>query len=233
VFRAFAAANPQISQAVALLPSTLQQTKTTLVNVNSFAKVLGPSLESLRPAFRQLNVANKEVLPFVKEAYPITKNKLRPFVRSARPYVRDLKPAAQDLATATPDLTGAFHEINRLVNIGGFNPNGREKVTGNETQDKKRDEGYLFWLGWTTHLGQSLFSTSDAQGPFRRSLIGFNCSSLRAIVDRTPLNEVFYGVTNALADPAVCGNNQVNPGPLGGLPLPLPKGQAAKKGGKG
>src|SRR3954468_7472455 len=122
VFRSFAAANPEISQAVALLPSTLEQTKHTLVNVNSFSKVLGPSLESLRPAFRQLNVANHQVLPFVKEAYPITKNKIRPFVRAARPYVADLKPTAQNLAVATPDLTAAFHELNRFFDIGAYNP---------------------------------------------------------------------------------------------------------------
>jgi phospholipid/cholesterol/gamma-HCH transport system substrate-binding protein len=228
VFRAFAAANPQITQAVGLLPSTLQQTKQTLVNVNSFAKVLGPSLESLRPAFRELNVANHAVLPFVKEAYPITKNKLRPFVRAARPYVADLKPAAQNLAVATPDLTGALHELNRFFDIGAYNPKGREPVTGDLAKDRQRDEGYLFWLGWTAHDSTSLFSTSDAQGPFRRVLAGFDCASIKALIQRTPIAEATYGLTNTLADPALCGNNQVNPPPL---PLPLPA--SAKKGGKG
>jgi phospholipid/cholesterol/gamma-HCH transport system substrate-binding protein len=228
VFRAFAAANPQITQAVGLLPSTLQQTKQTLVNVNSFAKVLGPSLESLRPAFRELNVANHKVLPFVKEAYPITKNKIRPFVRAARPYVADLKPAAQNLAVATPDLTGALHELNRFFDIGAYNPKGREPVTGDLAKDRQRDEGYLFWLGWTAHDSTSLFSTSDAQGPFRRVLAGFDCASIKALIQRTPIAEATYGLTNTLADPALCGNNQVNPPPL---PLPLPA--SAKKGGKG
>src|SRR3954468_300314 len=228
VFRSFAAANPQISQAIALLPSTLQQTKQTLVNVDSFSKVLGPSLESLRPAFRELNVANHAVLPFVKEAYPITKDKIRPFVRAARPYIGDLKPAAQNLATATPDLTGAFHELNRFFNIGAFNPNGREPVTGDPAKDAKRDEGYLFWLGWTSHLTTSLFSTSDAQGPFRRALAGFSCSSIKALIHQTPLAEPLYGFTNTLADPSLCGNNQVTP-----PPLPIPGSAAAKKKGGG
>src|SRR5436190_3803286 len=177
VFRAFAAANPQISQAVGLLPSTLDQTKQTLVNVNSFSKVLGPSLESLRPAFRELNVANHAVLPFVKEAYPITKNKIRPFVRAARPYIGDVKPAAQSLQQAVPELTGAFHELNRFFNIAAYNPKGREKVSGTVAQDKQRDEGYLYWLAWTIHNSNSLFSSSDAQGPFRRAIAGFNCTS--------------------------------------------------------
>src|SRR5213078_2993276 len=194
VFRSFAAANPQISQAVAQLPGTLEQTKATLVNVNSFSKVMGPALESLRPAFRQLNVANHQVLPFVKEAYPITKNKIRPFVRAARPYVTNLRPAAQDLSTAMPDLTSSFHELNRFFDIGAYKPNGREPVTGDPVKDRARDEGYLFWLGWTSHDTTSLFSTSDAQGPFRRFLAGMDCTSLKALVHQTPLAEVIYGV---------------------------------------
>jgi phospholipid/cholesterol/gamma-HCH transport system substrate-binding protein len=207
VFRAFAAANPQISQAVSLLPSTLDQTKQTLVNVNSFSKVLGPSLESLRPAFRELNVANHAVLPFVKEAYPITKNKLRPFVRAARPYIGDLKPTAQSLEQATPQLTGAFHELNRFFNIGAYNPHPDQKVTGDFAKDRTREESYLFWLGWEVHNANSLFSTSDAQGSFRRALAGFNCSSAISVIQQAPMAEVLYGLTNELADPAVCGNN--------------------------
>jgi phospholipid/cholesterol/gamma-HCH transport system substrate-binding protein len=229
VFRAFAAANPQISQGVALLPSTLEQTKATLVNVNSFSKVLGPALESLRPAFRQLNVANHQVLPFVKEAFPITRDQIRPFVRAARPYVADLKPTAQDLSTATPDLTSSFHELNRFFDIGAYNPNGREPVTGNPVQDKARDEGYLFWLGWTAHMTTSMFNTSDAQGPLRRALAGLDCASARALVQQTPIAEPLIGLTNVLADPSLCGNNSVISPPL----PPLPAGAAAKKGGKG
>jgi phospholipid/cholesterol/gamma-HCH transport system substrate-binding protein len=227
VFRAFAAANPQISQGVALLPSTLEQTKSTLVNVNSFSKVLGPALESLRPAFRQLNVANHQVLPFVKEAFPITRDQIRPFVRAARPYVADLKPTAEDLSIATPDLTSSFHELNRFFDIGAYNPNGREPVTGDPVKDKKRDEGYLFYAGWTIHNTTSLFSTSDAQGPFRRVLAGFDCSSIRALVHQTPLAEPLYGFTNVLADPSLCGNSTV-------VSPPLPTGASAKKrGGSG
>jgi hypothetical protein len=193
--------------------------------VNSFAKVLGPSLESLRPAFRELNVANHQVLPFVKEAEPITRTEIRPFVRAARPYVRDLKPTAENLSTATPDLTTSFHELNRFFNIGAYNPNGREPVTGDPTKDKKRDEGYLFWIGWTAHLTTSLFNTSDAQGPIRRALAGVDCASARALVQQTPIAEPLIGLTNVLADPSLCGNNNAFP--------PLPTGASAKTGGKG
>ncbi len=177
---AFAQENVNISAAVAKLPSTLQTTASTLAKVDTFSRVAGPALESLRPAFRELDVANHAVLPFVREAYPITKNQIRPFVRVARPYVRELRPAAHDLVKATPGLTKSLFELNRFFNMAAFNPKGREPLPSNNNLARARDEGYLFWLGWVSHLGGSLFSTSDAQGTFRRSLLGFTCDTLRA-----------------------------------------------------
>src|SRR5207248_2517581 len=108
---------------------------------------------------------------------------------AARPYVTNLKPAAQDLSTAMPDLTTSFHELNRFFDIGAYNPGGREPVTGDPVKDRARDEGYLFWLGWTAHLTTSMFQTSDANGPFRRVLAGFDCESMRALIAQTPLAE--------------------------------------------
>ena len=117
-----------------------------------------------------------------------------------------------------PDLTSSFHELNRFFDIGAYNPNGREPVTGNPVQDRKRDEGYLFWLGWTGHLTTSMFQTSDANGPIRRALAGLDCNSVRALVAQTPLSEPLAGLTNVLSDPALCGNG--NTAPPTGLPIP-------------
>ncbi|HEX8075715.1 MAG TPA: MlaD family protein, partial [Thermoleophilaceae bacterium] len=169
---AFAQENQNISAAVSKLPSTLTQTRTTLAKVNTFSGVLRPSLESLRPAFRQLDVANHAVLPFVREAYPITKNKIRPFVRAARPYISDLRPAAKNLAKATPDLADSLFELNRFFNMATYNPKGREPVPADLAGQKARDEGYLWWIGWVSHLTASLFNSSDARGPLRRVYFG-------------------------------------------------------------
>src|SRR5919112_3397027 len=146
VFRAFASQQQNIELAVSRLPGTLRQTETTLGKVNSYARVLRPTLNSLRPAFRQLDKTNAEVLPFVREAYPITKNKIRPFVRTARPTVRNLRPAAVDLARATPDFTASFHELNRFFNMAAYNPGGAEPVPTDPVAARARDEGYLFWI---------------------------------------------------------------------------------------
>jgi hypothetical protein len=179
------------------------------------------TLESLRPSFRQLDETNDEVLPLVREGEPIVREQIRPFVRIARPYVRDLRPAATDLAKATPDLTASFHQLNRLVNMAAFNPGGAEPVTGNEAQDRERDEGYLFWAGWVTQNTVSLFSTSDASGPFRRALAGFSCTGIRETLSSQPAAGEIIGIANVLNIPGLCGGDATE-APGGGSPIPLP-----------
>jgi phospholipid/cholesterol/gamma-HCH transport system substrate-binding protein len=208
VFESFAAEEQNISESVSRLPGALNTTADTLTKVEAYAPVLRSSLESLRPAFRQLDVANREVLPFVREAEPIIRTEIRPFVRAARPYVRDLRPAAEDLAKATPDLTASFHQLNRFFNMGAYNPNGREPVTGNEAQDKARDEGYLFWLGWVAQNTTSLFSTSDATGPFRRAVAGFNCTGISETLQDQPAAGGIIGLSNVLGLGLCSGSTQ-------------------------
>ena len=117
--------------------------------------------------------------------------------------MRDLRPAATDLAAATPDLTKSFHELNRFFNMASHNPGGKESLKG--PNDTTRDEGYLFWVGWATQLTNSLFSTADSTGPFRRSLFAINCNTIRdSIVEEEPELEVILGVTDLLNDPGLC-----------------------------
>jgi len=198
VFAAFASQDLNISSTVSKLPSTLGQTTTTLAKVDDFSQVLGPALEDLRPAFRQLDVANRAVLPFVREAEPLLREEIRPFVREARPYVTDLEPAARDLSKATPDLTDIFGELNRFFNMAAFNPKGREAPADYPAdQQRLRDEGYLFWVGWVAQNTVSIFSTADASGPFRRALLGFGCTTFKTIIanDPTGLVPLVIGTT--------------------------------------
>jgi phospholipid/cholesterol/gamma-HCH transport system substrate-binding protein len=123
---AFAEEDQNISSMVSKLPGTLEQTATTLGKVDRLADQMGPTFESLRPPFRKLDEANAAVLPFVKEAAPILEKQVRPFVRAAKPFQRDLGAASKNLAQAGPDLTTAFLGLNRLFNIGAYNPGGTE-----------------------------------------------------------------------------------------------------------
>ena len=177
VFEALASQEASVSEAVRGLPSALRQTEATLSKVNTLGGRLGPALESLRPPIRRLASANREVLPLVREATPQIRDQIRPFVRIARPNVRNLGLTGRDVSRAAPDLTLSFNKLNRLFNIGAFNPGGAQGLTGNPRVDRSRQEGYLYWLGWLGQNTTSLFSTADAQGPIRRiALGGINCS---------------------------------------------------------
>jgi phospholipid/cholesterol/gamma-HCH transport system substrate-binding protein len=181
VFRAFASENGNISRAIRDFPPALRQTTSTLGKVQSFAEILGPTADKLRPAVRALNRANHSIQPFAKEAEPILRKQIRPFVRAARPVVRDLKTPGKQLADATPDLTRSFTVLNHLFDLFAYNPNGREGP-----EKASREEGYLFWIAWVTHQTVSVFSTGDAHGSYRPVFLGGACGALAGMLARDP-----------------------------------------------
>jgi len=197
VFRAFASEQANVTEAVERLPGTLKQTTSTLGKVEKLANVLGPAVTDLRPAVRKLDGANRAITPFVKEAAPILRTRIRPFVRTARPVIKTLKAPARRVADATPDLTRSFAALNSLLNLVGYNSGGRE---GPDVA--ARDEGYLYWAAWLQHVGNALFSSGDANGPFRPVSVGGTCGSLAQIADSEP--QLGMVLAPVLADPTVC-----------------------------
>jgi len=200
VFRSFASEQANVTRAVGDLPAALRQTTDTLNRVERFAEVLQPAAVHLQPAVKALDRANHAVTPFATEATPIVRDEVRPFVRDARPVVRSAKTPASELAASTPDLRRSFKVLNEFLNEVAYNPNGREGpgVGG-------REEGYLFWAAWLQHNGATIFSTSDANGPFRPVTLGGTCGVLRSLAGETPpLNQVLLP---ALTDPKICGTS--------------------------
>jgi len=214
VFDAFASQNLNISRAVAQLPGTLRQTDRTLVKLDPYARELGPTFDALRPVVRRIPAANAATLPLLREGEPIIRKKIRPFTRIARPYFRDLGRAAGELAKAGPDLSGSFRGLNRLLDIGAYNPGGAEGLTGNLLTDRTRNEGYLYWLAWTAQNTVSLFSAGDAQGNFRRVYLGgLSCSLLLVPLSGAlpglgglpaPIQALVPGIIGGLGDAGVC-----------------------------
>jgi hypothetical protein len=118
--------------------------------------------------------------------------------------------------------------------MAAFNPGGAEPVPGTPAAARSRDEGYLFWVAWVGHLTNSIFSTSDSQGPFRRVLLGFTCDTLRAqvnAIDFGPLGSTLantlLGLPDLVAPTGVCSSTKP---PLPTLQLPLPARSANKAG---
>jgi phospholipid/cholesterol/gamma-HCH transport system substrate-binding protein len=213
VFESLATQDNQIASAVSKLPGTLDTTSDTLSKVDTFGQRLTPALQSLRSPIRKLEPANRAVLPLVREATPQIRDQIRPFTRTATPFIRELGGGARGLSAAAPDLTTSFDKLNRLFNIGAYNPGGAEGLTGNPVRDRDRQEGYLYWLAWTAQNTNSLFNTADAMGPLRRiTLGGLSCSILAAQLGGPtsqlppPLNGLTEDLTDLLGSAGVCTN---------------------------
>jgi phospholipid/cholesterol/gamma-HCH transport system substrate-binding protein len=195
VFSTLAGQDVSLREAVAELPGALDATSTTLTKVDRLARVLGPTLEDLRPGARALGPALRETRPFLIKTTPILKNQIRPFTRAALPTVKELRPAFRDLASATPDLTTSFKVVNVLLNTLAYNPPG------------STSEGYLFWLSWLNHLGTTVFATQDAHGPIRHGIIVLSCSTaqlLESTAAASPNLGVLVALLNAPTAQQIC-----------------------------
>lgn len=200
VFRSYAAEDREISDAVHELPAALTQTTRTLAEVERFARVLGPASERLRPAVRALGRSQEEFRGLAREGEPIVRERVRPLVRDTRPLARELAPTARDLSASTPELTRVLGVFNRFFNMAAYNPEGPEPPSV-----PTRQEGYLFWFAWLTHQSANIFSTADAHGPFRPSLVAVSCQTARSLAQTRPEAEFLLNLTPILTNPEACG----------------------------
>ncbi|MCW2991820.1 MAG: hypothetical protein JWM73_2414 [Solirubrobacterales bacterium] len=206
VFRTLAQQDSRLRDALQQLPPTLRTTNTALGKADSLAQELGPTLEGLRPAARSLGPTLRQTRPFLKITTPIIRDQLRPFARDARPTVAKLRPAVRDLAVATPKLVSSFKVVNYLLNELAYNPPGDE-------------EGYLFWVAWANHAGNSIFGTQDAHGPIRKGLFLISCTTAGVLDQISKANPVLGTLSDLLNRPAtqsICPQSTQAPGIGGG-----------------
>jgi phospholipid/cholesterol/gamma-HCH transport system substrate-binding protein len=182
-----------VQRAVAELPGVLAKTRASFGATTPFARELGPTFNSLRPFARRLPELNSSLTQLSRSATPTIRNRIRPLVRSARPVVSPLRGAANEFSKATPRLKVTTHELNRLFNTAAYNPQG-----ANAPGAAGRDEGYLYWLGWASHIGALTFNTQDAHGPEWRVYLTVSCGNLVGILNQSPLAPLITGFNQLL-----------------------------------
>jgi phospholipid/cholesterol/gamma-HCH transport system substrate-binding protein len=175
---AIAEQDPNVQRAVSLLPDTLEQATDTLESTARFGAVLGPAFDDLRPFARNLDELNGSTRELAEAVTPVLQDEIRPFVRSARPAIPDLRKAATRFSAATPSLTALAGKLNRFGNTVAYNPRGAEPASV-----EGRDEGYLYWVAWSSHVGNSIFSTGDANGYNWRVYLSQSCEGALNIVE--------------------------------------------------
>jgi phospholipid/cholesterol/gamma-HCH transport system substrate-binding protein len=204
---AIAGEDLDVRRATGLLGPTLKQSRFAFAETNELADVLGPALNDLRPFARQLKPISESLGNLARSTTDDLKGKIRPFVRTARKPVRNLRPAAKNLANAAPRLTAVGRKLNRLGNMAAYNPRGAGPCPALPCFEggEPRDEGYLYWLGWLGHVGNSTFQLQDPHGGYRRLFTTLTCESAAEILAASPLAAVITGYGQLFAPGAPCG----------------------------
>ena len=161
---AVASQDAALREALALLPGTLRQARSTLVDAAPFARSLRRTLTALEPAVPRLRTTLTELPDTVRGLLPLPVGSLRRFTGAVAPLAAQVRPAARDLGAALGPLQTAFDVIGQTTNILGYDPPGEAK-------------GYLFWLAWFAHNANSMISTQDANGAVWRGMAVFSCST--------------------------------------------------------
>jgi phospholipid/cholesterol/gamma-HCH transport system substrate-binding protein len=211
-FSAFAEEEANLREALRLFPGALSQTATTLADVNSLAKQLGPTLEGLRPFARELAPSLRRQRPFLRDTVPIIRDQVRPFARDTQPVVRDLRRATEKLAPTTSDLTQAFGVLNRFFNTLAFDPPGDA-------------QSYLFWSAWAAHSGVMLTTLQDAHGPILRGIVLARCydfSTLSVLAASNSQLGMLAALENFPDDREVCQGAEGYTRALKGQPVLAP-----------
>jgi phospholipid/cholesterol/gamma-HCH transport system substrate-binding protein len=191
---AIAGEDLDVRRATGLLGPTLRDTRIALAETNDLATILKPALADLRPFARRLKPINESLGRLARATRSDIKHRIRPFVRAAREPVRDLRPASKSLADATPRLVTVARKLNKLGNMAAYNPNGAEPPGA-----PSRDEGFLYWIGWLGHVGNSTFQAQDAHGLYRRIYFTASCQTVLTTLNATPLSGLISNVGPLLA----------------------------------
>jgi phospholipid/cholesterol/gamma-HCH transport system substrate-binding protein len=164
-FSAISSQDANLQSALTLLPGTLRQTATTLGQVKGFANASGSALQQLEPFAKSLAPALEATRPLFRDTLSSIRDQLRPFAVAAQPLAKILRPASSSLARATPDLVRTLGVLNTLFNTLAYQPPGKE-------------QGYLFWGSWLSHIAASLTDQQDAQGAIVRGVFMATCPEL-------------------------------------------------------
>ena len=166
--KALAGQDTALRQSITALPGALQQTRTTLGHVTTFANALGPTARALLPTARSLPATLRRSRVLFQGAVFLPLGQIPAFVHAVTPLARNLPGLASNLKIEVPDLINALKVLAYSTNELAYDPGH-----GNP--------GFLYWLAWFAHNSDSFVSASDANGPVWRTILITSCQTVRSL----------------------------------------------------
>jgi phospholipid/cholesterol/gamma-HCH transport system substrate-binding protein len=163
---ALAGQNVALTQSIDRLPATLQLARRTLGHVTGLARVLGPTATSLLPTARRLPSTLSDSQTLIRGAGLLPLRQIPAFEQAVLPLARQLPALGSDLKVEIPAVTNIFKVLAYTTNELAYNQGAK-------------NPGFLYWLAWFAHNGDSFISNSDANGPAWRALLLTSCASLK------------------------------------------------------
>jgi phospholipid/cholesterol/gamma-HCH transport system substrate-binding protein len=163
--QALASQDRSLRTSIERLPATLQTTRRTLADLIPFSNALGPTAGALIPTARRLPTTLRDSRTLFQSAALLPLNKIPPFVHVVLPLARQLQPTVANLNQIVPPLESSFRVLGAVTNEIAYVPGH-----GNP--------GFLYWLAWFVHNGDSFLSTHDANGGGWRLLDSLSCTEL-------------------------------------------------------
>ena len=185
-FSAFAEEEGSLREALTLFPGTLSQTATTLTDVNSLAKELGPTLQGLLPFAHELPTSLTRQRPSCGRPRRSSRTRSGPSRVTCSPPFATFAPPRTSSRPCTPDLTRAFKVLNKFFNELAYDPPGDA-------------QSYLFWGAWAAHSGTLLSTLEDAHGPMIRGIVLATCNDFQTLSQLVASNPQL-GMLTALAN---------------------------------
>jgi phospholipid/cholesterol/gamma-HCH transport system substrate-binding protein len=174
---ALASQNVALTQSIDQLPATLTLARRTLGHVTGLARVLGPTATSLIPTARRLPSTLSDSQTLIRGAGLLPLRQIPAFEQAVLPLARQLPALTSDLKVEVPEVTGIFKVLAYTTNELAYNQGSR-------------NPGFLYWLAWFAHNGDSFISNSDANGPAWRALLLTSCASLKTTTVAPILEQV-------------------------------------------
>ncbi len=164
--QALASQDQALRTSILRLPGVLSTTRQTLGDLVPFSNALGPTATALIPTARRLPATLRDSRTLFQGAALLPLNKIPPFVHVVLPLAQQLQPALSNLEQEVPPLSSSFRVLGAVTNEIAYDPGH-----GNP--------GFLYWLAWFVHNGDSFLSIHDANGGGWRLLNSLSCSQLQ------------------------------------------------------